>query len=58
MLFISEPMLSLILSNWDKNYIFHDPDNPDVNPFARPSGSVLGDINTGKSYLKTYDLLI
>ena len=58
MLFISEPMLSLILSNWDKNYIFHDPDNSDVNPFARPSGSVLGDINTGKSYLKTYDLLI
>ena len=44
--------------NRDKNYIFHDPDNPFVNPFARPSGSVLGDINTGKSYLKTYDSLI
>ena len=50
--------LSCAELNRDKNYIFHDPDNPDVNPFARPCGSVLGDINTGKSYLKTYDLLI
>ena len=44
--------------NRDENYIFHDPENPDVDPFARPSGLVLGDINTGRSYLKTYDLLV
>ncbi|KAI2511579.1 hypothetical protein MHU86_2833 [Fragilaria crotonensis] len=51
-------LLSCAELNRDKNYIFHDPDNLDVNPFERPSGSVLGDINTGRSYLKTYDLLI
>ena len=51
-------LLSCAELNRDENYIFHDPDNLDVNPFARPSGSVLGDINTGRSYLKTYDLLI
>ena len=50
--------LSCTELNRDENYIFDDPDNPDVNPFAKPSGTVLGDINTGKSYLKTYDLLV
>jgi hypothetical protein len=50
--------LTCVDLNRDENYIFHDPDNPNVNPFARPFGSVLGDINTGKSYLKTYDSLI
>ncbi|KAI2495582.1 hypothetical protein MHU86_18941 [Fragilaria crotonensis] len=44
--------------NRDENYIFHDPEKPDVDPFARPSGLVLGDINSGRSYLKTYDLLV
>jgi hypothetical protein len=44
--------------NRDENYSFHDPDNPDVHPFALPSGLVLGDINTGRSNLKTYDVLV
>jgi hypothetical protein len=50
---VFESILSCAELNRDENYIFHDPDNPDVNPFARPLGSVLGDISTGKSYLKT-----
>ena len=45
-------LLSCAELNRDENYISHDPDNPDVNPFAQPSGLVLGDINTDKSYLK------
>ncbi|KAI2508819.1 hypothetical protein MHU86_5553 [Fragilaria crotonensis] len=44
--------------NRDENYIFHNPEKPDVDPFARPLGLVLGDINSGRSYLKTYDLLV
>ena len=44
--------------NVDKNYIFHDPKNPLCNPFAKPLGDMLGDINTGSSYLKTYDKLV
>jgi len=44
--------------NVDDNYIFHDANNPQSNPFAKPLGDVLGDINTGSSYLKTYDQLV
>lgn len=44
--------------NQDKIYMIHDPGNPYVDPFARPSGSVLGDINTGRLYLKANALLV
>ena len=44
--------------NRDENYIFHNPNNPHLDPFAKPSGAVVGDINTGKSYLRTYDKLV
>ena len=29
-----------------------------THPFAKPDGSLLSEINTGRSYLKTYDDLI
>jgi hypothetical protein len=32
--------------------------NPDCNPFAKPNGAVICDINTSAAYLKTYDALI
>ena len=44
--------------NQDQNYIFNDDNDPDCNPFAKPNGSVISDINTGAAYLKTYDALI
>jgi hypothetical protein len=44
--------------NQDQNYIFNDDNNPDCNPFAKPNGAVISDINTGAAYLKTYDALI
>ncbi|KAI2491591.1 hypothetical protein MHU86_22963 [Fragilaria crotonensis] len=60
--FSAHAVFSSLLScpdlNQDENYIFHDPNNHHLDPFAKPSGSVLGDINTGMSYLKTYDKLI
>ena len=44
--------------NQDKNYIFNDDNNPDCNPFAKPNGAVISEINTGAVYLKTYKTLI
>jgi hypothetical protein len=45
--------------NKDENYVFHDVANPDTcDPFAKPDGSFISEINTGRSYLKTYDDLI
>ena len=44
--------------NQDQNYIFNDDNDPDCNPFAKPNGSVISDINTGAAYLKTYAALI
>ena len=41
--------------NVDTNYIFHGEDwNADHNPYAVPSGNVIGDLNTGQSYIKTH----
>jgi hypothetical protein len=50
--------LSCTELNQDQNYIFNDDNNPDCNPFAKPNGAVISDINTGAAYLKTYDALI
>lgn len=44
--------------NLDQNYIFNNDDNPDCNPFAKPNGAVISDVNSGRSYLRTYALLI
>ena len=44
--------------NQDQNYIFNDDNDPDCNPFAKPNSAVISDINTGMSYLKTYDQLV
>jgi hypothetical protein len=59
---IKEVLKSLLTCpaiNKDKNYIFHDAANPNTcDPFAKPDGSFLSEINTGRSYLKTYDDLI
>lgn len=59
---IKEVLKSLLTCpgiNKDENYIFHDAVNPDTcNPFAKPDGSLISEINTGRSYLKTYDDLI
>jgi hypothetical protein len=44
--------------NVDENYIFHDPNNPQCNPFAKPLGNMFGNINTGSSYVKTFDKLV
>ncbi|KAI2503693.1 hypothetical protein MHU86_10753 [Fragilaria crotonensis] len=45
--------------NVDENNIFHDPNNNlQCDPFAKPLGNMLGDINTGFSYPKTYDKLV
>jgi hypothetical protein len=52
-LFLTYPKLSV-----DKNYISHNPDNPDQDPFAKPWGSPIGDINTGSCYRSKYDVLI
>jgi hypothetical protein len=43
--------------NVDANYIFNGDWNPDHDPYAVPSGNVIGDLNTGRSYLKTHDSL-
>jgi hypothetical protein len=40
--------------NVDANYIFNGNWNPDHDPYAVPSGNVIGDLNTGRSNLKTY----
>ena len=50
--------LSCTELNQDQNYIFNDDNNPDCNPFAKPNGAVISDINTGAAYLKTYEALI
>jgi hypothetical protein len=42
------------LLNIDKNYIFDGDWNPSGDPYAVPDGSVIGDINTGQSYIKTH----
>ena len=44
--------------NRDHNYIFNDDNDPDCNPFIKPNGLVISDVNTGASYLKTYNALI
>ena len=44
--------------NQDQNYIFNDKDDPVCNPFEKPNGAVISDINTGRCYLRTYDQLV
>lgn len=44
--------------NQDQNFIFNNEDDPQCNPFAKPNGAIISDINTGRSYLRTYDQLI
>ena len=39
-------------------YIFNDKNDPECNPFAKPKGAVISDINTGRCYLRTYDQLV
>jgi hypothetical protein len=53
-----QSLLTCPVLNFDNNYIFHDANNPQSNPFAKPLGDMLLDINSGSSYLKTYDLLV
>jgi hypothetical protein len=59
---IKEVLKSLLTCpglNKDENYMFHDDANPNTcDPFAKPDGSFISEINTGRSYLKTYDDLI
>jgi hypothetical protein len=45
-------LLSCSHLNKDVNNIFDGDWNPDKNPYAVPNGSVIGDLNTGRSYLK------
>ncbi len=48
-------LLSCPTLNKDELYVFHDKQDP----FAEPCvASDLGDINTGRCYLKTYDALV
>ena len=48
-------LLSCPILNKDELYMFHDKQDP----FAKPCvASDLGDINTGRCYLKTYDALV
>ena len=47
-------LLSCPHLNKDANFIFHGDWNPDNDPYAVPNGSVIGDLNTGQSYLKTH----
>ncbi len=42
----------------DQNCIFKDKNDPNCNPFATPDSAVISDIDTGMSYLKTYDQLV
>ena len=44
--------------NQDQNYIFNDDNDPDCNPLAKPNSAVISDINSGMSYLKTWEKLI
>ena len=44
--------------NQDQNYIFNDKDDPVCNPFEKPNGAVISDINTGRCYLHTFDQLV
>ncbi|KAI2496636.1 hypothetical protein MHU86_17895 [Fragilaria crotonensis] len=50
-------LLSCRHLNADTNYIFDGDWNPDHDPYAVPNGSVIGDLNTGRSYLKTHSSL-
>ena len=54
---IFEDLLSCGHLNVDANYIFDGDWNPDHDPYAVPSGNVIGDLNTGRSYLKTHHSL-
>ena len=60
--FSAHSIFGLFLSctelNQDQNYIFNDDNDPDCNPFAKPNGAVISDINTGAANLRTYDALI
>ena len=49
--------LSCCHLNVDTNYIFDGDWNPNHDPYAVPNGSVIGDLNTGQSYLKTHSSL-
>jgi hypothetical protein len=52
-------LLTCLMLNKDDNYMFHDTQHPDTcNPFTKHDGGILSDVNTGCSYLKTYDKLI
>ena len=52
---IFRSFLSCTDLNRDQSYIFNDDNDPDCNPFAKPNGSVISDINTGAVSLKTYN---
>jgi hypothetical protein len=41
--------------NQDQNYIFNNKNDPECNPFEKPNGAVVSDINTSRCYLRTYD---
>jgi hypothetical protein len=42
--------------NRDENYLF---DSPEKDPFVAPTKSpIIGDINTGRCYRKTYKTLV
>ena len=47
-------LLSCKLLNCDANYIFDGDWNEDLDPYAVPNGIIIGDLNTGRSYLKTH----
>jgi hypothetical protein len=44
--------------NQDQNYKCNDENNPECNPFEKPNGAVISDINTGRCYLHTFDQLV
>ena len=49
-------LLSCPMLNRDENYLF---DSPEKNPFIAPTESpIIGDINTGRCYQKTYESLV
>ena len=49
-------LLSCPMLNRDENYLF---DSPEKNPFIAPTESpIIGDINTGCCYQKTYESLV
>jgi len=56
-------LLTCPIINKDENFMFHNPHYPDTrsrsNPFAKPEETdSVSDINTGRSFLRTYDALI